>query len=323
MFDRIVTHDDFDGVVSAALAGYFLEIGTVVFTGPGDINRSAVPTGPGDIVCDLPYPLSCGMWFDHHQANLEEIELRGLDPASIPGRRSPELSCARVIRDYFAGEFEIEPEIEDMVAQADRIDSFAYESVEDWRRMSPSALIDRSIKLKSGRPAERRAYLKLLTAWLMDQSLEQVAGREEVISRADEFEAAEQRMLEIIEKNMGFLDEAGEIILLDFTGHSRRMPVVKNLAQLQAPRGLAVLEVNSLFERGVKTNDLGLSMSMNIAGIQKGLEKDLGGIMRSLNIGSGHAGAASGTIRCKSKQEMLKQKKKVLDRILEIWQSKC
>ena len=97
MYNRIVTHDDFDGVVSAALAGYFLEISSVAFAGPGDITRSALSTGEGDIVCDLPYPLSCGMWFDHHEANLEEVKLRGIEPSEIPGLHYPAKSCARVI----------------------------------------------------------------------------------------------------------------------------------------------------------------------------------------------------------------------------------
>ena len=111
-YERIVTHDDFDGVVSAALVGYFLEIDTLTFAGPGDITRSAVSIGEKDIVCDLPYPLTCGIWFDHHEANLEEVRLRGIDTSAIPGSQRPAKSCARVIRDYFAEEYEIDEEIE-------------------------------------------------------------------------------------------------------------------------------------------------------------------------------------------------------------------
>jgi len=320
MYQRIVTHDDFDGVVSAALAGYFLEIESLAFAGPGDITRSAISTGAEDVVCDLPYPLSCGMWFDHHEANLEEVRLRGIDPAAIAGRHIPAPSCARVIRDYFAEDYEIDEDIESMAAAADKIDTFAYESVEDWRRKTPAAAIDRSIKLKSGRPAERRAYLRQLTAWLRDESLEQAAGREEVIKRAREFEEQEAQMLKLIEQNLSFIDEEKQIILLDFTNHNRRVAVVKNLAQLLAPEALAVLEVKNLFERGIKTNDLSFSMSLTIAGTHSAGEKDLGEIMRALNIGSGHAGAASGMVRSKSKQEMLKEKKEILERIMGQWQ---
>ncbi len=321
MYRRIVTHDDFDGVVSAALVGYFLEIDSLAFAGPGDITRSAFSIGDEDVVCDLPYPLSCGMWFDHHEANLEEVALRGIDPAAIPGSHTPAPSCARVICDYFAEDYEIDREIEAMAAAADKIDAFAYESVEDWRRKTPASAIDFSIKLKRGRPAERRTYLRQLTARLMNEPLEQVAGREEVIKRAREFEDEEAQMLKIIEQVLSFLDETKEIILLDFTSRNRRVAVVKNLAQLLAPEALAVLEVKNLFERGIKTNDLSLSMSLTIAGTHIAGEKDLGEIMRSLNIGSGHPGAASGTVRSKSKAEMLKAKDRILEEIMHRWNS--
>ena len=319
MYQRIVTHDDFDGVVSAALAGYFLEIESLAFAGPGDITRSAISTGAEDVVCDLPYPLSCGMWFDHHEANLEEVALRGIDPAAIAGSHTPAPSCARVILDYFAEDYEIDREIETMAAAADKIDAFAYESVEDWRRKTPAAAIDCSIKLKSGRPAERWAYLRQLTARLMDEPLEQVAEREEIIKRAREFEDEEAQMLKIIEQVLSFPDETKQIILLDFTSHNRRVAVVKNLAQLLAPEALAVLEVKNLFERGVKTNDLSLSMSLTIAGTHSAGQKDLGEIMRVLNIGSGHAGAASGMVRSKNKAEMLKAKERISGEILKRW----
>jgi len=321
MYERIVTHDDFDGVVSAALAGYFLELERLSFAGPGDITNATVSTGPGDVVCDLPYPLECGMWFDHHEANIEEVRLRGMDPEEIPGLCKSAPSCARVIVDYFAREYEIDSELESMATAADRIDSFDYESIEDWRSQRPENVIDSAIKLKKGTPAQRRAFLRELTLWLMDQSLEEVAAREEVKSRAELFSAEEQRMLKLIEQHLDYLDDEKKIILLDFSDHPRRVRVVKNLAQLLAPDALAVLEVNSIFQRQVKTNDLSFSASLTIAGTKHPLAWDLGEIMRELNIGSGHKGAASGTVRSSSKPEMLRAKKRTLQQILQKWKA--
>jgi hypothetical protein len=81
------------------------------------------------------------------------------------------------------------------------------------------------------------------------------------------------------------------------------------------------LEVYSLLEQGVKSNHLGVSMSLSIkANRQKG-RKNVGEIMRILNIGDGHPGAAAGTVRCKSKQEMLRRKKEILNRIFKLWSS--
>ena len=41
--------------------------------------------------------------------------------------------------------------------------------------------------------------------------------------------------------------------------------------------------------------------------------------MRLLNMGDGHPGAAAGTIRCKSKQEMLKKKEEILNQVFNLW----
>ena len=321
MYDRIVTHDDFDGVVSAALAGYFLDIEQIAFAGPSDVTNSRFPIGGLDVVCDLPYPLSCGMWFDHHEANLEEVALRGIDEKSIPGYRVAAPSCGRVIVDWFGREYEIDEELEVIAVAADRIDSFAYDSIEDWRAECPEHDIDTAIKLKAGHPAERRDFLRWLTLSLMDDSLETVAESLEVRERADLFRAEEEAMLRLIEQHLGFLDQAGEIILLDFSEHTRRASVVKNLAQLLAPQALAVLEVNSLFDRQVKTNDLSFSMSLTIAGQKPEARRDLGEVMRALNIGSGHPGAASGLVRSASKDEMTRGRQATLDAILRQWQA--
>lgn len=60
-------------------------------------------------------------------------------------------------------------------------------------------------------------------------------------------------------------------------------------------------------------------MNLTIAGMHQTAPRDLGEIMRELNIGSGHKGAASGTVRAKSKAEMLRAKERALQAILEKW----
>jgi hypothetical protein len=88
------------------------------------------------------------------------------------------------------------------------------------------------------------------------------------------------------------------------------------------PEALGVLEVYNLMDhQGVKSNHLGLSMSLSINGNRKDQSRNIGEIMRTLNIGDGHPGAAAGTVRCKSKQEMLKRKRELLEQIFRIWSS--
>ena len=321
-FDRIVTHGDFDGVVSAAVCSAALGIEDVVFTGPGSIERAEITVGAGDIVTDLPYPLECGMWFDHHPGNLEALGLRGIDPASIPGRFEEKPSCARVVLEYFSWEgFDMPPHLAAAVDEADTIDSFDYRSVEEWRRETPGKLVDMSIKSPFGDLRERARFLRELTAMVRDMPLEEVAADEEVASRIEDYRAEEEKMLGLIEESTFFLEEDTdhELVVMDFTRHNRRPRVERNLAYLVHPGALGAMTINSLFRRGTKTNDLAvtISLSMNMTGRSHG--KDMGEIMRSLGIGDGHPGAAAGTIRCSSKGEMLREKERLLERVWAMW----
>ena len=125
----------------------------------------------------------------------------------------------------------------------------------------------------------------------------------------------------MIERSSSFLSEDlnNEIIIIDLTPHKRRPHIIKNLAYLLFPESLAVIEIQNLFNRGIKSNDLSFSMSVSINLKHKKQQKEIGEIMRELNIGDGHAGAAAGTVYCSSKNEMLKQKDNTLKKIYGLW----
>ena len=147
-YDRIITHGDFDGVVSGAICSFVLGVDTFIFTGPGAITRAEISIGPRDVVCDLPYPLECGLWFDHHPGNREALALRGIDPAGIPGRLDgTKPSAARVVFEYFSERAaELPARFAETVAEADTIDSFDYRTIDEWLRETPGKLVDMSLK---------------------------------------------------------------------------------------------------------------------------------------------------------------------------------
>jgi hypothetical protein len=131
-------------------------------------------------------------------------------------------------------------------------------------------------------------------------------------------------MLRIIQNSSSFLeqDEKKEVVVIDLTAYQRRPHLIRNLAFLIYPEALGVLEVYSLMDhQGVKSNNIGVSMSLSINGNRQDQSKNIGEIMRTLNMGDGHPGAAAGTVHCKSKQEMLKKKKELLEQIFRLWSS--
>ena len=323
-YDKIVTHNDFDGIVSASLCSRALNIQTVIFAAPLAITRSQITITEKDVVCDLPYPLQCGLWFDHHEGNLQELALRKIDPKSIPGRFDLKPSCSRVVYDYFLEAEVIPSDFLEAVEEADVIDSFSYSSIEDWRRETPGRVIDLTLKVRFQSTEDQASYMRNLVQQIRDRSIAEVSHLDFVQKRLKQYREEEGRMLQIIRDASYLIEQDGrkEMVVIDLTSYQRRPHLIKNLSFLIYPEAFGVLEVYNLTDhQGVKSNHLGLSMSLSINGNRQDQTKNIGEIMRTLNIGDGHPGAAAGTVRCKSKQEMLKKKKELVEQIFRLWSS--
>jgi oligoribonuclease NrnB/cAMP/cGMP phosphodiesterase (DHH superfamily) len=320
-YEKIITHNDFDGIISAALCARALGVGKILFAGPITILRSQITITEKDIVCDLPYPLQCGFWFDHHEGNLQELEYRKIDPASIPGRFDLKLSCSRVVFEYFSDRMDLPPYFVQAVDEADIIDGFTYSSIEEWRRETPGKMIDLTLKVHFSSAEEQTFHMRNLVRELRDRPIEEVSQLDFVQKRLKQYQEEEGKMLKVIRDSSYFIeqDEKREVIVIDLTSYQRRPLLIKNLALLIYPEAKGVLEVYNLTERGVKSNHLGFSMSLSINGNRLDKMKNISEIMRTLNIGDGHPGAAAGNVRCRSKQEMLKKKKEILDQIYKLW----
>ncbi|MBN2411964.1 hypothetical protein JXQ31_09755 [candidate division KSB1 bacterium] len=314
MYKRIVTHSDFDGVASAVICAYALKINFIVFTQPRTVTDAQISITGEDVVCDLPYPLECGMWFDHHEGNLEDLEYRKIDPASIPGCFEIKNSCARVIYDYFRNNKELPEYYAEMVDEADIIDSFDYKNIEDWRKETPGKIIDCTIKLSEQSFQQKWQYLKSLVLLLKDRPIREVALLPGVKKRYHKFQAEEQQMIDKIRDDIYFLpeDNQKQLMIIDLTKYKKIPRIMKHLAYLIYPDALGVLQVGNMYHNQIKTNNLSLSMSLSLNLNNVEHNKDVGEIMRQLNIGNGHAGAASGVIYCDSKNEMLKTKDRIL-----------
>ena len=319
---RIITHNDFDGLVSASLSSFVTGCNKFIFTGPNSVERAEISIDDRDVVCDLPYPLECGLWFDHHAGNRDALELRGINPDSLPGRFAEKPSCARVIYEYYSEQgIKFPTYLLETVSEADIIDSFSYSSIEEWRSETPGKLVDMSIKVSFPTPRERTKYYSLLVDHLRDLPLAEILKEKQVSSNIEKYRDEELRMIELIKKSCYFLkrDMEKEIAIIDLTDQRKRSRVIRNLAYLVHPRILAVISLVPIFRGVRKTNNFSVSMSlsMNMTGRDHG--KNIGGIMRELNIGDGHPGAAAGIVSCISKKERLGKRERIINEIWDLW----
>jgi hypothetical protein len=318
---RIVTHDDLDGVVSAALLSLALDINSFFFTGPVSIQDGRTRITEQDVVCDLPCPVRMGMWFDHHPGNLEDLKLRGIAPEDVPGMFSAEPSCARVIYGYFRDKVEFPQYLEDTVAGTDRVDSFDYRSMDEWREPTPERMLSDSIFAAS---LDRRSYpyLERMVCLLRDSPMSDVLDDPDIHASVDRYKVLEENSLRLFGQDSRFHpdDPLNEVVVVDLTRHNRRPEVIRGAAFILYPESRAVLLVSSNFAGGRKTNDLSFSMSLSYIMNRQEHRKDIGEIMRSLNIGDGHPGAGAGRVHCRTKDEMLKVKQEVIEKIIQLWQ---
>ncbi len=320
----IVTHDDFDGIAGAALLSWGFDLSDVRFAGPITIAKAEIPITLADIVCDLPYPLVCGMWFDHHAGNLDELRLRNIDPATIPGRFAEAPSCVRVIFDYFAEKGEdIPADFVRLAADADVIDSFGFPTLDDWRADTPANRIDRAIKCSSASRFEHADFLRSLVFDLRDLPIEDVADQPLIIERAAQYGVTEQRMLDNIEKYRLRLpeDADGELYVVDMTSFSQPARIDKKLIGLLDPHALGYVELKPVFKQGRKTNDIAVGLSLALTMQQREHRKDMSEIVRQLNIGDGHKGAAAGVLPGANAHDFQRARRDLPLEILRIWRT--
>jgi oligoribonuclease NrnB/cAMP/cGMP phosphodiesterase (DHH superfamily) len=318
---RIISHDDLDGVVSAAIVSFATGIDRFFFAGPVAVQNGRTPTSESDIVCDLPCPMRVGMWFDHHPGNLEDIKLREIDPETVPGRFEAAPSCARVVYEYFREGTQFPEFMADTVAGTDRVDSFDYRTMEEWKEPTLERKLSDSLFAAYSDQRGFHAYLGKMVRLLRDSSMEEALTDPQVLEKVQAYATMEEKSLILIDQDASFneLDTGREVVIIDLTRHNRKPEIIRNSGFIRYPEALAVLMVGNQFRGGKKTTDLSFSMSLSFLMNNQEHEKDIGEIMRELNIGDGHPGAAGGRTDCRGKDEMLKVKEQTINRIIQLW----
>lgn len=318
----LITHNDFDGLVSAALLSWAYDEDRVVFTGPLAVAKAETIITREDIVSDLPYPLECAMWFDHHAGNLAELELRKIDPATIPGKFAVAPSCVRVIYEFLVEQsFDPPADFADLADVSDLIDAFAYPDLSAWRADTPANRIDRAIKASSANRRAHEEFLRDLTFMFRDLPLAEIAGESVIRERAAGYAREEEIMLDNIRKYGSTLvaDTAGELFFVDTTSFSNPARLDKKLIGLVQPAAQGYVELKPLFRAGRKTLDMSVTLSLALSMQQHSHKKDMSEIVRLLNIGDGHAGAAAGVLSCRSAHEFQRARAELPLKILELW----
>ncbi len=214
-YSRIVTHTDFDGVVSALLVRELHDIEHVVFVEPWQLQKQEFAVRKGDVIVDLPYVEGCASWFDHHAS--EQERTGGIQ--KVEGRFDPAAkSCARVIFDHYIRAHPRMERFRPLVEAADRIDSAAF-TKEDLE--SPDVYGQLSIAIRGDdkrKDDEFRLFLLNMLSW---QTAEQTIWQPIIRKRV------EQKLAEhdLWRKEIGkYVEVKGKVIFVDRTMAPEELP---------------------------------------------------------------------------------------------------
>jgi oligoribonuclease NrnB/cAMP/cGMP phosphodiesterase (DHH superfamily) len=97
---RLLTRDDFDGLVCAALLTEKGIVDEFKFVHPRDVQNNSVAVTANDVLANVPYAKGCGLWFDHHSSEEERLEFNDL---KFEGDSRGAPSAAQVIWEYYGG----------------------------------------------------------------------------------------------------------------------------------------------------------------------------------------------------------------------------
>jgi nanoRNase/pAp phosphatase (c-di-AMP/oligoRNAs hydrolase) len=115
---RLVTRSDFDGLVCAVLLKQVVDIDSIQFVHPKDLQDGVFEVTGADILANVPFVPGCGLWFDHHVTELDRV----VGKLDFEGECRLAPSAARVVYDYYGGK-ERFPGLEELMEAVDKADS--------------------------------------------------------------------------------------------------------------------------------------------------------------------------------------------------------
>ena len=118
---RLVTRNDFDGLVCAMILKDKGLIDDIKFVHPKDVQDGKVELSENDITTNLPFDPRAGLVFDHHESEVtRNAQAKNKDKYIIdPDAKS----AARVVYDYYGGKDELPHISEELMEAVDKGDS--------------------------------------------------------------------------------------------------------------------------------------------------------------------------------------------------------
>jgi hypothetical protein len=274
---RLVTRPDLDGLTCGVLLSECETLDAVELVHPQDVSDRRIAIGPADIIANLPYHPSCGMWFDNHLLT----DPKAMPPTGFKGRYGKAPSAARLVYEHYLPTHAALARHQTLVAETDRLDS-AQLTLEDVVSPSGYVLLGLTLDSRTGLGSLRGYFDELLPA-----------VRERPIGAVLALASVRQRVARMREQDQAFRDAArarsrldGNVVVTDFRGLDPIPVGNRFLIFTLFPEASAAVRV----QWGPERERIAVSAGRSI--LNRSSRANIG-VLMSLHGGGGHAGAGA------------------------------
>lgn len=186
------------------------------FIHPKDIQDGLVEATENDVVANVPYVKGCKLWFDHHSSEQERL---GMNLENIAGVSRIELSCARVVYDYYGGKEKL-GRFTSMLEYVDRVDS-ANLTIDEIKNPSGWILLGFIMDSRTGLGRFKNftisnyELMTILARSCIDKTIDEILALPDVQERIDVYFKQNELFAQMI-KNRTRLE--GPVIVSDLRG---------------------------------------------------------------------------------------------------------
>lgn len=279
-FNKIISHYDLDGVVSAALLSYKTGIKNIRFVESIIYQRIDKKT----ILSDLEYSPKCGMWFDHHISNKTDKRFKGLFAL--------EKSCARVIYNYYNKEFS--DYFKNLVDLLDKADSGSF-TKEDVQQQTSLYLLNMAGLFYpfKNKKIKNKLLNKLLEQILQEKEIDEIVEEPVIKETITNYKKELKKTLNYIKKEKRIINK--KILYLD---SSKKLISDPFAVYIQNPQIIYFMKVTP----NKKKNQIGIFVAKNK--YKKVKSANIGEIMKKY-AGGGHPGIGGCRIPKKDKNKII------------------
>lgn len=209
--NKIIVHEDLDGIASAALLVKATGIMKVIFSDELE-NVKSIKIGKDTIIADLAYDERCDLWFDHHISHKTNKKFKGSFKL--------EKSCARVIYNYYQGNFS--PYYKRLTNQLDKADSGDF-TKEDVENDIPIFRLNFLLLLYQFKEKERKDILKKILGLMLNEiQIGEIIKDKKIATYLNKYDNLIAKSLEIIKQKK---EVVNKVLIIDSSDKSRVFPL--------------------------------------------------------------------------------------------------